>query len=163
MYHVLRTWAAKRLAAPLPQLLKAQSRHISIVDMANGKNTFQYSVTNLGDHNSVTNPMLFCIWNKSGIFDKVMGSFASIVQAWCRAVGACYRSQEPASGREWMIEIPKRMAGIDALNKHVEQISFRQCVTFCEHRQLKGWQPHFQPTVAKSSISTIVHWFAAVT
>ena len=28
--------------------------------------------------------------------------------------------------------------------------------------QLKGWQPHFQPTVAKSSISTSVCWFAAV-
>ena len=27
-------------------------------------------------------------------------------------------------------------------------------VTFCEHWQLKGWKPHFQPTVAKSSIST---------
>ena len=24
----------------------------------------------------------------------------------------------------------------------------RQCVTFCEHGQLKGWQPHFQPNVA---------------
>ena len=31
---------------------------------------------------------------------------------------------------------------MDSRNKHVEQISFRQCVTFCEHRQLKGWQPH---------------------
>ena len=46
------------------------------------------------------------------------------------------------------------MAGIDSLDKHVQQISFRQCVTFCEHRQLKGWQPHVQLTVAKSSIST---------
>ena len=27
---------------------------------------------------------------------------------------------------------------MDALNKHVEHISFRQCVTFCEHRQLKA-------------------------
>ena len=65
-----------------PPWLIAQSRHISIVDMASGKkNTFQYSVTNLGDHNSVTKPMLFCIWHKSGIFDKGMGSFASIKQA----------------------------------------------------------------------------------
>ena len=57
----------------------------------------------------------------------------------------------------------KGMAGMDSLNKGVEQISVRQWVTFCEHRQLKGWQPHFQPVVAKSSISTVVHWFAAVT
>ena len=25
------------------------------------------------------------------------------------------------------------------------------CVTFCEHGQLKGWQPRFQPTEARSS------------
>ena len=42
------------------------------------------------------------------------------------------------------------LAGMDSLNKHVEQISFRQCLTFCKHRQLKRWQPHFQPTKAKS-------------
>ena len=41
---------------------------------------------------------------------------------------------------------------MDSLNKHVEQISFQQCVTFCEHRKLKGWQPHFQPTEAKSLV-----------
>ena len=44
--------------------------------------------------------------------------------------------------------------GMHSLDKRVEQISFQQCVTFREHGQLKGWQPHFQPTVAKSSIST---------
>ena len=27
-------------------------------------------------------------------------------------------------------------------------------VTFCEQGQLKGWKPHFPPTVAKSSIET---------
>ena len=53
----------------------------------------------------------------------------------------------------------KRNGGLD---KHVEQISFGQWVTFCKPRWLKGWQPHFQPTVAKSSISTSVPWFAAV-
>ena len=35
--------------------------------------------------------------------------------------------------------------GMVSLNKHVEQISFRQCLTFCKLRQLKRWQPHFQP------------------
>ena len=49
--------------------------------------------------------------------------------------------------------------GMDSIDKHVEQTSFRQCITFCETRQLKGWQPRFQPTVAKSSISTILHCF----
>ena len=75
--------------------------------------------------------------------------------------------EEPeASAGSGSLEWPKEMVGMDSLNKHdkhVEQISFRQCVTFCEHRQLKGWQPHFQPTKAKSSISTTVPWFAAAT
>ena len=43
----------------------------------------------------------------------------------------------------------------NGLDKHVEQISFGQWVTFCEPRWLKGWQPHFQPTVAKSSLDTV--------
>ena len=42
---------------------------------------------------------------------------------------------------------------MDSFGKHVhhaEQISFRQCVTFCEHLQPKGSQTRFQPTEAKS-------------
>ena len=62
----------------------------------------------------------------------------------------------------WLV-FPKGIAGMDSLDKPVEQISFRKRVTFCEHGQLKGWQPHFQPTAVKSSISTSVHVFAAVT
>ena len=53
------------------------------------------------------------------------------------------------------------LARMHSLNKHVEQVSFRQCVTFCKHRQLKGWQPHFQPTEAKSWICTTLRWFEA--
>ena len=55
--------------------------------------------------------------------------------------------------------------GMDSFDKHVKQISFRQCITFREHGQLKGWQPHFQPTDAKISIlsiSTIFHWISLV-
>ena len=74
------------------------------------------------------------------------------------------RSQEPGfwSGVDaWHFH--KGMAGMDPetnTSNHVEQISFRQCVTFCEHRQLKGWQPRFQTTVAKSSISTMTMFIA---
>ena len=32
--------------------------------------------------------------------------------------------------------------GMDSIDKHVEQISFRQCSTFCEHGQLKGWHDY---------------------
>ena len=46
--------------------------------------------------------------------------------------------------------------GMDSLDKHVWKISFRQCITLCEHGQLKGWRkPHFQLAVAKSWISLI--------
>ena len=38
--------------------------------------------------------------------------------------------------------------------KYLEKLTFWQCVTSCEHGQPKGWQPHFEPTVAKNSIST---------
>ena len=51
----------------------------------------------------------------------------------------------------------KRNGGLD---KRVEQISFGQWATFCEPWWQKGWQPHFQPTVAKSSLHK--NWFAAV-
>ena len=40
--------------------------------------------------------------------------------------------------------------GMDSLDKDVAETSFQQSVTFSEHGQLKGWQPHFQPTEAKS-------------
>ena len=46
------------------------------------------------------------------------------------------------------LEFPQGIVGMDSLNKHVEQISFWQWVTFC--------------AVAKISISTIVYGFAAV-
>ena len=43
---------------------------------------------------------------------------------------------------------------MDSLDKHV--------LIFCEHGQLKGWPPHFEPTVAKNSISTILHFLVAL-
>ena len=53
---------------------------------------------------------------------------------------------------------------MDFLSKHVELKSpFGSASHFANTRQLQGWQPHFQPTVAKSSISIIIYWFAAVT
>ena len=51
-------------------------------------------------------------------------------------------------------EFQEGMAGMDSLDKHV--------LTFCEHGQLKGRQPHCQPTEAKSWISTILHCLSAV-
>ena len=61
-------------------------------------------------------------------------SFWSGVDAW----------HFPKEWQEWTPETNT--------SNHVEQVSFRQCITFREHRQLKGWQPRFQTTVAKSSV-----------
>ena len=51
------------------------------------------------------------------------------------------------------LEFQKEMAGMDSWNKHVEQISFRQCITFREHRQLKGWQPPLPTHCGKKAVS----------
>ena len=48
------------------------------------------------------------------------------------------------------LQYPQGMVGMDSLDKLVEQISFLQCVTFCEHRQLTGWQPHSNPLLLKA-------------
>ena len=115
----------------------------------------EYSLTSPGDHNSVTKPSaslykigFFCSCNKG------MG----MMQPQCRAGGAYCRTAALRDLKllvgSGCLEFPKGMSGMDSWNKHVEQISFRQCVTFSEYGQLKGWQPHFQPAVAKSKIST---------
>ena len=44
---------------------------------------------------------------------------------------------------------------------NIFSIFFGNASHLSEHGQLKGWPPHFEPTVAKNSISTIVHWFVA--
>ena len=64
-----------------------------------------------------------------------------MMQPQCRKSGACCGSQEPGC-----LEFLK----MDSLDKHVEQVSFRQCVTFCRHRQLTGWQPHSNPLLLKA-------------
>ena len=47
---------------------------------------------------------------------------------------------------------------MDSCNKHVEQISFRQCLTFFEDGQLKGWQPASDPLWLKTQSQ---HFFIA--
>ena len=126
--------------------------------------SLQYSLTNLGDHDtdqtyaSLHEPQIRNLQQRDGNFCKHNArNDAELVER----TAALKNLLLAGSG---CLEFPQRIGGMDSLNKHVQQISIRQCVTFCEHRQLKGWQPHFnQPSVAKSSISTIVHWFAAVT
>ena len=143
-------------------LLKSQSRQLltfwsSLIAQLRAKSLY---CTNLGDHNSVTKPsaslhntIFFCSCNEGmGMMQPFNAEMAERT--------AALRNLKLLIG--WMLGIPKN-SGNGFLKKHVEHISFRQCVTFCEHRQLKGWQPHFQLTVAKNSISAIVYWFAAIT
>ena len=59
------------------------------------------------------------------------------------------------------LEFPKGMAGMDSLNKHVEQISFRHWVKFSIMGSWKAGSPTSNPLWLK--FSTIDHWFAAVT
>ena len=106
-------------------------------------------------------PLCFSAW------DPFFFAAAMKGQEWCNHNAGLLECTAALSNLKLLVgsgclEIPKGMAGTDSLHKHVKQISFGQWVTCCEHGQLKGWQPHFQPTVAKSSISTSVCWFAAV-
>ena len=85
-----------------------------------------------------------------------------MTQPQCRGGGACCRSQEPASGREWMLGIPKRN-GRNGFLKQTCRTNLLSAVCYILGTSAAERQPHFQPTKAKSSISTTVHWFAAVT
>ena len=106
-------------------------------------------------------PLCFFAW------DRFFSAAATEGWEWCNHNAELVERTVALSNLKLLVgsgclAFPKQMAGMDSWNKHVKQISFGQWVTFCEPRWLKGWQPHFQPTVAKSSISTSVPWFAAV-
>ena len=129
-----------------PLLLKAQSRQL-FIGLQQSDSTTESTMTvfmyNLGDHNCLTK------------------RFASL-----RETGSFFRKCNEGMGKERTValrnlllvetgwfEFQNGTAGMDVLNKHVEQISFRQCHVL-RTSELKGWQPHFPPTVAKSSILT---------
>ena len=90
------------------------------------------------------------------------GHDATIVQSWWRVL---LSGTSSLWKNFWLYEyVPKRNGGNGCLSlkRTCRPNLVWHCVTFCEHGQLKGWQPHFQPAVAKSSISTSVRWFVAV-
>ena len=80
--------------------------------------------------------------------DWFFSSAATKGWAWCKhdaeLVEGAATVRKQASGRAWMLGI----AGMDSLHN----ITCRQCVTLSEHPQLKGWQPRFKPTEAKSLV-----------
>ena len=85
------------------------------------------------------------------------------MQAQCRTGGAYCRSQEPASGRDGMLGIPKWNGRNGCLKQTCRVNLLSAVLQILRTWEAERWQPHFQPTVAKSSISTTVLWFAAVT
>ena len=51
------------------------------------------------------------------------------------------------------LEIPNGMAGRDSLDdKHIQQISFRQCITFCQHGSWKAGSPASNPLLLKLNL-----------
>ena len=140
-----------------PLLLKAQSRQAFVGFAAVSLHNWEHNhciVANLGDHNSVTKPSASL--HETGLFLKLQrrdGHDASTMQNWWSVLSlsgtSSFRSgvdawHFPKERQEWTPETNT--------SNHVEQVSSRQCITFREHWQLKGRQPRFQTTVAKSSI-----------
>ena len=80
-----------------------------------------------------------------------------------RAGEATRRSQEPqSSGRDWMLRNPKRNGGNGFLRETCQTYLLSAVHHILRTRAAVWPQPRFQPTEAKSSISTILHWLAAV-
>ena len=72
------------------------------------------------------------------------------MQPKCRAGGTYCCSQEPASGREWMLGIPERNGGNGFLTQTCRANLFSALSEIFKGGQLKGWQPHFQPLLLKA-------------
>ena len=133
-----------------PLLLKAQSRQL-FIGLQQSHGTTESTINALQQILEATtpwpNPLLLCIRHVFSTFFCSCNEGMGMMQpqrTHCRS-----RELKLLVGSGGL-DFTKGSKGMDSLDKHVEQISFRQCVTFWEHQQLKGWQPHFQPTIAKS-------------
>ena len=75
------------------------------------------------------------------------------VHRWWYTVQKTGSQKHQPTGKKWRLRFLN-------LNKHAKQISsFHLQSHFCGHGQLKDWQPHFQPTLVKCSISRIIQCF----
>ena len=152
VHHILRTSAAERLAAPPTVDKKAQSpKPFSVLQWSHGT---------IGDRNipeqvleTTTpwpNPLLPCI-------RLVCSATATKAWAWCNhnaelvECAAALRDLKLLVGSGLIFH---KRHGIlrQACRKNL--LSAVRQWHVLRHGQLKGWKPHFQPTVAKSSIST---------
>ena len=129
-----------------PLLLKAQSRQ-AFVGLQQSRSTTESTITVLWQILETTtpwpNPLLLCMRQ---VFFWSCNEGMGMMQAQCRIGGVYCPCQGPqASGSEWTLRFHRRheqeWTTETNMSNHVEQVSFRQCITFREHRQLKGWQP----------------------
>ena len=75
------------------------------------------------------------------------------MHGWWYTVQKTSSQKHQPTGKKWRLRFLN-------LNNHVKQISsFHLQSHFCGHEQLKDWQPHFQPTLVKCSISRIIQCF----
>ena len=162
--HILRTSAAERLAGHFQPTVAKSSisksvRWFAAISQHNWEHN-HCIVTNLGGHNSVT--------KRSASLHETHSFSVAATKGWA---GCNHNAKQVnrtvalrnllLAGTGWL-EYPKGMAGMDSWKLTCPTNLLLQWVTFWEHLQLKGWHPHFQPTVAKSSISKSVRWLAAI-
>ena len=77
------------------------------------------------------NPLLLCIRQVFLQLQRRDGIFCNPNAELVERAAAVRKLLLPGSG---CLEFLKGMAGMDFLSKHVQQISFQQCVSFCQHR-----------------------------
>ena len=136
-----------------PLLLRAQSRQL-FISLQQSHSTVESTITALRQILEAITPwpnLCFSAW------DRLFLSFPAAAMkgwAWCNHnaelvdCAAALRNLLLA-GSGWL-KFPKGVAGIDSLNKHVEQISFRHCVTFLNIGSWKAGSHTSNPLLLKA-------------
>ena len=83
------------------------------------------------------NALLLCAKRVRFSANATKGWAWFMMQPYCRTGGGYWALRNLLLVETGCLEFQNGTAGVDVLNKHVEQFFFRQCVTFCEHGQLK--------------------------
>ena len=139
-----------------PLLLKAQSRQV-FVGLQQSHSTAESTITIFQNILDTTiawpNALLLCM--RQVLFSEA----ATKGWAWCKHIAELVEHTVPlrvASGSEWTLRFHKRHGRNPETNmSHVEQVSFRQCITFREHRQLKAGSPASKPPLLKAQSMTM--------
>ena len=191
MPHIFRWWAAERLAARFRPTVAKNSIStilhcfVAFVTWKHGADIANATTNRFGDHKlknliktSLWQAWVWVAWIERGhqiCVQKIYGdkSFESITDSqlkhrpwhssWTVTPNSIIRHYRLSDlFMNWM-SLLERIAEMNAWNQLTCPINLLSALPHIfEDGQLKGWQPHFQPTVAKSSISTILRRFEAV-